>query len=584
MLTGMSASGTTRVDEIVTDCMDYYEMSTSLRDEARDDRLIILMADIMSMMITPGGDGERFTPFMTFTSGSSFHPGLLKEEHIALLRPLEIQNAAVRARVCDILWEHSTGSERVGHAQSAIDAYLELAADAPWHDAEDYLARAHDIASRFNGADKGVRAERVRDAVRQALQKASAPAELISAARLLRTVGVDEHDVVTTVAALDLASIEAKTAKEFAVARGLLEELLSWKRMDDSTRPDVIHAIAELWVQEADLRMVGTNASSLAAASFIENAIQTLRSIPRRHRSGLGVDERISALRSRMKDLNEAAMDEMSFIKSDAIDLSAPAEAARAQVSGHKPTDALLRFASMLPLADETRDRTDAEKRVAGSISSLFATTSYTHDGRVSDKSTAEDAVDRQMGTAAQLCRHLHTIGMILPALLQLREEHTLRLPDFLSLTRASAVVPPDNEGLIASGLYAGWNLDMGVAAHVLVPRMEAIVRYHLKSAGVATTHLDADGREDELSLPALLDKPETAEVLGNALVYELQGLYAGRFGSNLRHDIAHGLATDATSGSVVTVYAWWLTLRLVLVPFFDQKTAATDTDASAGD
>ena len=100
----------------------------------------------------------------------------------------------------------------------------------------------------------------------------------------------------------------------------------------------------------------------------------------------------------------------------------------------------------------------------------------------------------------------------------------------------------------------------------------------------MATTHLDGDGIEDEISLPALLDKPEAGQVFGEHIVYELQGIYAGRFGSNLRHHIAHGLVDDSIRKSIVAVYAWWSTLRLVMVPFWNRAEAESDQPPAQSD
>ncbi len=123
------------------------------------------------------------------------------------------------------------------------------------------------------------------------------------------------------------------------------------------------------------------------------------------------------------------------------------------------------------------------------------------------------------------------TIGQILPALRTMRAEHSLGRGEFAALAYASAVVPPGQEQLFASGLYAGWNLDTDAAVHILVPRMEALVRHHLKSAEVITTHREGGGVEDEISLLALRDKPEAAGVFGADLIYELRGVYAGPSG-----------------------------------------------------
>lgn len=571
-----------RIDAVVADTSDYHDIAMLLRDAADDDRLMLLLADVMQMMFAAGGDGERFIPFATFTDGSAtLSPSRITEDDIAVLRTVRSANAAVEARVADVLWERVRGAERVAQAHRAVDAYIRLAETTEWHDAATYLRRAQELASRFRGTDDGAREDRLRTVLRTALNEADTVRQLIGASSLLRTGTVDEQLRTEAIEALTAASASAEHEENFPLARDVSSELRAWLPSEDPARHDITSRIADLWALEADSRFDGITGSALVAMSFVENAIQTLRSIPRRHRRRVNAENRIVDLRRKMADLNEAAMDEMTAVESDPVDLSEAAAEAKSRVSGLEALEALAQFGYLFPLADKATDRAQAERLVAGSFASLLSTTTFTRDGRVADKSSTEDAVDRQMGQDGQLRRHLYTVGMILPALHQLRQEHSLSLPDFHRIALASAVVPPGQEQLVAAGLHAGWNLDMGVAVHLLVPRLEAIVRHHLKSADVSTTELKPDGREQELSLPPLLTKAETAEVFGDRAVYELEGLFAGRFGANLRHDVAHGLVDDATAGTVLSVYAWWLVLRLVLTPFFNQLVAAPPPESA---
>jgi len=54
--------------------------------------------------------------------------------------------------------------------------------------------------------------------------------------------------------------------------------------------------------------------------------------------------------------------------------------------------------------------------------------------------------------------------------------------------------------------------------------------------------------------------------------------------GSNLRHDVAHGLVNDAVDSSVLGVYAWGLTFKLVMIPFWNQATGTAAPDPDEGD
>ena len=66
----------------------------------------------------------------------------------------------------------------------------------------------------------------------------------------------------------------------------------------------------------------------------------------------------------------------------------------------------------------------------------------------------------------------------------------------------------------------------------------------------------------------------ETTEFLGADLRLELRALLIEQEGANLRNDTAHGLLTDGAAWSSASIYAWWLVLRLVVVPVWNMLKA----------
>ena len=110
---------------------------------------------------------------------------------------------------------------------------------------------------------------------------------------------------------------------------------------------------------------------------------------------------------------------------------------------------------------------------------------------------------------------------------------------------------------------------------------MEAMVRYHLKETNVQTTTVNPEGIESELGLAALLNLPESEAVYGPELTFELRQLYSSPFGANLRNDVAHGLLADGENQSLLAVFAWWLLLRMVVVPFWNRMQAELPPSAS---
>lgn len=60
--------------------------------------------------------------------------------------------------------------------------------------------------------------------------------------------------------------------------------------------------------------------------------------------------------------------------------------------------------------------------------------------------------------------------------------------------------------------------------------------------------------------------EPKLEELLGEDLVFDLQGLLVERFGVNLRNRMAHGLMGDDEFASPTVLYLWWLMLRICMI------------------
>lgn len=121
---------------------------------------------------------------------------------------------------------------------------------------------------------------------------------------------------------------------------------------------------------------------------------------------------------------------------------------------------------------------------------------------------------------------------------------------------------------MFAKGLHAGFENDFVTAAHLLIPQVENSIRHLLTMQGVIVSGFDR-GIQDERSLNTTLYTPEAVKLFGEDIVFDLQGLFVERFGSNLRNRMAHGLMdhTEFLSGNVV--YLWWLVLHLCCLPIY---------------
>ena len=76
-------------------------------------------------------------------------------------------------------------------------------------------------------------------------------------------------------------------------------------------------AEAEAFVSDAAARMSSDSPSHGVSASFVENAIQVYRSVPRNQRVRHDVDRRIQELRLRLSEHGKRAQEEMVTARGD---------------------------------------------------------------------------------------------------------------------------------------------------------------------------------------------------------------------------------------------------------------------------
>jgi hypothetical protein len=164
------------------------------------------------------------------------------------------------------------------------------------------------------------------------------------------------------------------------------------------------------------------------------------------------------------------------------------------------------------------------------------------------DPEDARSALETDMFEYAVNTRRLIILTAVWPALDQVNRDHNIRMRDLAPLVVNNPFVPAGRESIFARGLYAGLTGDFLVASHLLVPQLEHAVRVLLESHGAIVSGIEDDGSQPERGLNTTLVRPEALEFFGEDLIFDLRGLLVEKAGSNLRHDIAHGLLDGAAS------------------------------------
>ncbi|MFC3337115.1 DUF4209 domain-containing protein [Paracandidimonas soli] len=330
----------------------------------------------------------------------------------------------------------------------------------------------------------------------------------------------------------------------------------------------------------------------MIANSLYEKAIQIYRDVPRKMRAAHRVEERVVELRALQTQTGEQTLTEMGVIRSPGVDITELIEQARKVTACKEPIEALHSLANIHPGEQVDRLRDNVIERIQQfPLQWIFASTTYSRDGRVIAKRPAMNMLGAELSESNERTIQASMIrdyGMflgitvqsaILPALEVLRQEHRLREADFVELSRHSPIVPNGRAMLFGKALFSGYDGDFVTALHLLVPQIEHMVRTHLKQTGALTTTLDAEGIETENGLSTLMALPETEDVFGKDLVFEFKALFCDPFGHNLRNELAHGLLDDGDCRSAASIYAWWLSLKLVFNTWWNTRAASVQDE-----
>ena len=591
-------------ETVLSDVSDegYTSMSQALREAATKaydgdnqarGKVLQLLAEACSMMLSPEKRNDPFDPIWVGGGTRSTISDDFKEAEIRLFDEIigSIDSPLLKGRLADLVWVKNK-SLGVKNALDAIDSYRQLPLDVDtwFSDGERCWQRAIDL-SRMVGPTAGDRLDEMKTSIIEALKSASAEDKFFSyqLAHTLRSNGLGESDATMVAEKLESLAGEFREAGDFHASESFYNASANWYKHsgDDDKSIDMTVAQAEAFVDEANARLSSDSPSHGVAASFLEDAIQVYRTIPRDHRDRHDVGQRIQELRLRLNEHGKRALDEMATVSGSPVDFRDSIEQARDAVSGKTVQEALGTFANLYHVsANKLREsaiRNLSRTPFLASIPKVYSS----HDGRVIARTPGISASTPSEDDEAEILAQMNRVeygtlvsiivqALILPALDVLTLEHRLRTADLIDLARRSPIVPIGREVLFGKALAQGFDREFATSIHLLAPQIEHMVRIPLKIAGVSTSHLDQDGIETENGLSALIDLPETTAIFGENLTYEIKALFCDQMGPNLRNNIAHGLLNDQEVHSVDVIYAWWLGLKLVFNYFWNSLDRET--------
>ena len=544
-------------------------------------KVLRLLGEACSMMLSPDKPNEPFEPLVRIGGSRSIVPDDFTDSEIDFFAHIveSIDKPTLKGRLADLVWLLRQ-PRNVKFALSAIESYIQVPLDVDnWcGDGEQCWKRAIGLC-RMIGPTGADHLDRIETSMIEALDSATAEDKFFGhgLADTLRSEGLGKGNSADIAAKLESLAKEFDSIGDFHASGRFYNAAARWFRSsgDDDKAIDVTVAEAEAFVSDATARMSSDSPSHGVAASFVEDAIQVYRTVPRDQRGRHDVDQRIQELRLRLSKHGERAQEEMATVRGDEIDDGDTIQKARDAIRSKSVHEALKAFADLHRISvrelREAAIKNLSHTPFLASVPKVYSS----HDGRVIARtpgiSGSVPSVDDEVEILGQMNRveYPTRVGiivqaMILPALDVLTMEHRVRTLDLINLARLSPIVPIGREVLFGRALAHGFNRDFATSIHLLAPQIEHMVRVPLKIAGVSTSHLDQDGIETENGLSTLVDLPQTKAIFGEDVTYEIKALFCDQMGPNLRNNIAHGLLDDQQANSAEAIYAWWLGLQLV--------------------
>nr|WP_308985919.1 DUF4209 domain-containing protein [Coraliomargarita sp. SDUM461004] len=555
--------------------------AVELRDAGDDlgGRVFSLLQVVASFHANYDAVGNPYGSMWTSPDGErSLNAEDLTEEDLQALSGIvnDIEDPEYRARVADVLWVTKKDFKA---AKVAIIAFLESAErlkpqadDYMWPPYTERLDRAVRISAiRGFGDEKVLVLTRIKTAIEEYQADLKSGLTCYSLLELLLYFRIDkwlEYAVLTEALAKGFTEID-----DWDFANRYFKLAAKWyelgKDLDEAKRclVEAAECLVTCGIQ------VHEKSSATNAAHWVGRGLEGLRRA--------GADKaRVKEVHQQYLELEKASLADMNPVEVDLDQIPdfreqevREQERAAKHVVGHSVKTAIRRFANMI-LPTKYQNLKEAYfETIKGSIAhQIFGATMLDNFGQVADHvapSYGDDQKDNEtlrknLANQARTTNWPIMVAWYLePARIAVLEEHAIRLSDLRFIVDDNPFVAPGHEGIFMRGLQAGFHGDWLVAINLLVPQIEASIRFILRQNGIVTSKIEQDGKQKEYDLNYLLWMPEVDEMLGEDILFDLRGILIERFGHNMRNESAHGLMREVSFYQPASVYLWWLVLHL---------------------
>lgn len=570
------------------ECLHYSEAFNIAAEECKsadDDvgqRVFSFLAAVASFRANYDGTGNPYVSMIVWANGDhSLSAEELTEENLLALKGIveNITDPEFQARVADLLWVLKKDFKA---AQIAVRAFLATAQRLKENNLvfphNERLRRAAQIC-----ANKGFEKERagVLSAIESAIDgfKKEEKTDHVCHNLMKVLLLVKQGDPTKYAVLSEELALACAVKGNWHVSEMYWQLAEEWFRRDKK-EADVQRcqlAAAECNIPHGEAELI--NQGSFSASHWYGRGVEALR-------RAKADPKRIKEVHLRFLELQQQGVSEMKTFEPG---FENDPDFRAAEESTQKEADAFVRAVDFQKAIERfvlIREPTNLEdlKKVHTDISTnlvadkIFGASSIDHTGKIADwvppksfdsDETDQEAIRKRLCKQAQMTNWpIRVVWVFEPARMAILDEHPVSQQELLYLVLNNPFIPQGHEGIYLQGLHAGFFGDWLVAMHLLVPQVEASIRYVFQQHGVVTSTLDAEGIQQERDINQLLWLPEAEKIFGVNLMFDLRGMLIERFGYNLRNKLAHGLLPEGGFYQAASVYLWWLILRLCWIGF----------------
>ncbi|HCA5186334.1 DUF4209 domain-containing protein [Acinetobacter baumannii] len=565
-------------------CLSLHQAATDMQElgKIKHYEVLLFLSYIASLSIVPERQHEPYKHDSDSLREqlAAFRPAHMVDEDFIFLESIldDVKHPLLRARLADLLWVYQKPRNHL-NARKAIDAYTEIPIEQNWKDSIEIgweRAITLSLQIRDNSRVDRIKAEMF-DAIRREISNPENHFLSLTIGRMLDRTGIDK-DYRGLLGQLFFTHAECLKGKHsYGLARQFYELAVKkyYQLKDNESWANSLLAIAQCFEMEAE-----AFPTPMQAHESYERALLVYRSIPNKSRKTLGIEDKIDDIQRKIAKAGEDSLAYMVQIPYPKTDFSDVEIEAKNYVSGKSGAiNALIYFVKLYQGPNYEEIENNAKQALHQSFfPGLYSVKHLDRGGRVFAKSPATNKFEPYDGSVneeilegkilelfkleiSRIVQH-----MVMPALEQITHEYRISKDLLRAICEASPIIPRDRIMLMVDALWYGFEYEFAASIHLLCPQIENIVRIQLNNKGAITLTRDEDGVANENGLSTLMKHPEIVGIFGKNLSFEIESIFSKALGYNLRNNVAHGLLNDAeATSSVGCIYAWWMTLRIIL-------------------